>query len=281
MTRPADGDGASKNSRQRQSQTGNTGGYLTSVFAVAVLTFSFLFDVGHCSSSTVPCPFELINCLGNEACNECLGLLQDEEFLYGGDGAVVCSELYHDVCVTIDDLSCETENDKLMTLLTCIAEDTYDCTDFTTCADATAGSGGGGDTSTSTAPTPAPTVATPTTTLPPGSAGGNLAPTAAPSIAADGSGAISTSIPSAAPSAASAAPTGFDTPHGGGEGMFSATPTASPTVFEDPGDRIEKDAVNGGVISKFTAGSSGCSAVSAAAMVGSFTAVVVVAAWGV
>lgn len=342
MTRPADEDVTSKSSRQRQKPTAkvgfhtrNAGGYMASAFAVVITIVGLCLDVGHGFSSTaLSCTFDLINCTGDDVCNACLAVLQGDDSLLGDDESEVCSELYGSVCVTLDSLNCDTENEPLINLLTCVAEEAYDCTDFTTCANVTAGSGGGSDgfegavteapsplataaaaaatpapsrsaaatvtnTPSAATPAPAPTFSTPTlpfpttapvaaptatpttiTTASPsaGSSSSSLAPTAAPTIAGDGSRAINTAYPSAAPSAASAAPTGFDAFRGGGEGVFSAAPTASPTAFEDPGGR-EEDTVSGGVVARFTAGSSACSVISAAAMVGYFVAAV--AAWDV
>lgn len=327
MTRSAGGDGANKNSRQPQRptakagrQTSTAGGYIAPVFAVVVIAFSFCLDVAHSfSSTTVPCPSQLISCIGNEECNNCLATLQDDGFLNGGDNPEVCSELYGQVCATADFLGCDTENEELIDFLTCVAEDIYGCTDFPTCAEATAGAAATpaptATATTAATPAPAPTFSTPTLPLPtpapavapapatttttpapsPSSTGGEIVPTAAPTTTApsDGSRAIdnnNTSYPSAAPSAASAAPTGFDGSRGGGQGMFSATPTASPsaspTVFEDPSSLLDENAVNGGVVSRFAAAGSSAffSTVSAAAMVGTFVAVVATAAvagWGV
>lgn len=322
MTQPADCGGTSKNSWQTKRmtttagcRTGTAGGYLVTVLAVVI--FSGCLDVGHCFSSTaVPCPLELISCLGNEDCGACLAILQDGEFVAGVADFELCSELYAEICVTVDSAGCDTENIELVTLLTCAAEDLYACTEFTTCADATAGSGTGGlegateapaplasaatptpsNAATATAtdtpsatPAPAPTFTTPTFPLLPTTAPAAAPPAGSPSSSTDVildptaaptagvSRALNTAYPSAAllegitdtmaPSTASAAPTGFDVVRGG-EGVFSESPTAAPTAFEG----LLEDDANGGVVSRFTAGSA-LSVVSAAAMVGFVSAV--------
>lgn len=264
MTQPAERDGASKSGRQqrqkpaakkagRRLQTGNAaGGYRVPVFAVAAaVAFSFCLEVAQCfSSSDIFCPTELIRCVGNEDCSYCLGMLQDDDFLLGGDDPEVCSELYGHVCEAAGSLNCNTENEELIDLFTCAAEDIYGCADFTTCA-----------------ATPAP-AATETTSYPSAApSAASAAPTGFDGSRGGGGGEdMSSAAPTASPSAS---PTAFEDP----SSLLDESAVS--------GGVISRFAGGGGYSSS---SSVFFSTVSAAAMAGTFVAMAATAAvtgWGV
>lgn len=249
---------------------------------LAVLVFgACCVNVGHGFSSAVACPVEVFSCLGSDECTFCLDGLQDAGLNLGGIDFELCGELYADVCGTADSVGCNTENEELVELLTCIAEDQYSCDDFTTCEEATAGLIGAAGTpapsiaAATAVPAPAsptfPTPVFPLSSAAPssGSRGNFLPPTTAPTAGV--SETFGTAFPSPAvfegtmaPSESSAAPT---TEYRGGIwGSFSASPTAAPTGFEGLDD--SEDAVSGGLSSRYAADTAARYAVVATVLAG-------------
>lgn len=85
------------------------------------------------SASGIPCPSEVFACFGDPECQTCLEPLQGLQVSTVGSDAVDCNSLYTDVCTIIEEGGCDSSNPNLITLAQCVAEDEYDCIDFTSC----------------------------------------------------------------------------------------------------------------------------------------------------
>lgn len=228
-----------------RQETGASGRQLaTALLGLVVLTACF--DVGAGFSSGIPCPIDLLSCLGNDECSSCLDALQGSDFALLEGDFELCGDLYADVCATAEAIGCNTDNEELVEFLTCVADDSYGCGDFTTCADFPApeepppptatpsplvaastaapgtsapsgGGGGGGDDATTT--TPAAAVPTPTP---------SFAETSAPTAAV---AAAATSAPSSGSRGGLFSPSAAPTGDGNRQSLDTAFPTPS-SVFE-------------------------------------------------
>ncbi|CAB1105543.1 unnamed protein product [Ectocarpus sp. CCAP 1310/34] len=252
----------------RQGTGGTGGGRQLATALLALVVLNACFDLGTGFSSGIPCPVDLFSCLGDDECSSCLDALQENDLpLIGGDFEL-CDDLYASVCAAAEAIGCNTDNEELVEFLTCVADDSFGCGDFTTCADfpaevetppPTVPPSPTATTTAAAVPTPAPSFPFPATAAPTaavaaatsapssGSRGGlPFSPTAAPTGGGNAKG-RDTASPTPASSfegfmdtlAPSAAPTGG--PDGGlrGGDVFSDTPTAVPTVgFEDELDGV-------------------------------------------
>ncbi|CAM9459330.1 unnamed protein product [Scytosiphon promiscuus] len=252
-------------------RTESAGGrYLAAILAAAI--FSARLDVGDSFSSALGCPFEILSCLGNGDCNDCLDALQSAGLTVAGQDFEVCSELYAGTCASAASVGCDTANAELVELLTCVAEDAFGCDDFTTCAefanDVDSSSDEGESSSSDEGGLGAPSTPAPSfgRTMAPAAAGvpapgSSFSPTAVPT-GGDSSSYGDTAYPSAsptwlwssmedtaAPSASSLAPTpAADGLHGGIGGGHSSAPTAAPTTHSEGLDD-RSDGANGGTLS--------------------------------
>ncbi|CAM9346109.1 unnamed protein product [Ectocarpus sp. 12 AP-2014] len=242
---------------------GRGGGRQLATALLALVVLNACFDVGAGFSSDIPCPIDLFSCLGDDECSSCLDALQENDLpLLGGDFEQ-CGDLYAGVCAVAEAIGCNTDNEELVEFLTCVADDSYGCGDFTTCTDfpaevetppPTAPPSPTAAPTAAAVPTPTPSTAAPTaavaaaTSAPSSGSRGGLpfSPTAAPTGGGNGRG-LDTAFPTSASLfedfmdtlAPSAAPTGG--PDGGlrGGDVFSDAPTAAPTVgFENELDGV-------------------------------------------
>lgn len=206
---------------------GRGGGRQLATALLALVVLNACFDVGAGFSSGIPCPVDLFSCLGDDECSSCLDALQENDLPVLGGDFELCGDLYAGVCAAAEAIGCNTDNEELVEFLTCVADDSYGCGDFTTCADFPAEV----ETPPPTAP-PSPVVVAATTAVPgtvaPNGGGGGSATTAAPTAAAVPTPAPSFPLPeTAAPTAAVAAAT--SSPSSGSRGGLPFSPTAAPT----------------------------------------------------
>ncbi|CAM9339179.1 unnamed protein product [Ectocarpus fasciculatus] len=231
-------------------ETGGGGRQLAAALLASVV-LNACFDVAAGFSSGIPCPADLFSCLGNDECSSCLDALQESDLAVLDGDFELCGDLYADVCTTAQAVDCNTDNEELVEFLTCVADDSYGCGDFTTCADflpaeeeeeetppptatpsplvanaktaspgtaAPSGGGGGGDDDATTT-APAALVPTPTPSFP-------LPETTAPTAVA-----TATSAPSPGSRGGLFSPTAAPTGGGNQQGLGTAFPTSA-SVFE-------------------------------------------------
>lgn len=96
------------------------------------------FYTGHAFSSGIACPTEVFICLSNADCSACVdtlqGILASSEIGVGASEAG-CEGLFSDVCRIVAEAGCDSTNEELADLASCVAEDTFGCAGFTSCAD--------------------------------------------------------------------------------------------------------------------------------------------------
>lgn len=119
------------------------------------------FQPGHSFSSGIACPTEALVCLANPDCSACVDALQatlaSSEISLGTSSAA-CQGLFADVCDVVAEAGCDA-NDELAVLASCVADDTFGCAGFTSCADVVVDGdvGADADAATAAAATPGPT----------------------------------------------------------------------------------------------------------------------------